>query len=458
MRDARPVRNLRVLVDSDVWARISAEQTGADAALRGLLLDDRVEMSLYSDDGPPADVERLQADGFIQGGVAIGWTVPTPSDDEMVAYSLTTATRTTVTRRALLTDQVLMPGWVLMEENGTADDAAALLIATAHEAEFDLLITERKAVLNTEVEDRGNCRFVSPEVALSLIALYVRAAGEYVLVKSSDFTGLAHRRGFYDRAAARLIPSLDTFVEQGGSDVVAARLLTIRRRARALIEARDRLALCLSEPITEDVADAVEATFTHALVDMVAFHDLLARVVNDMLPSSEQDVFQVKWQQDRWRRESVAEFPGLRAAWGDGGFAMSLNAALRAVRNEIHDVAPVIAPFRTRWGAAEISLAFQERVGDKVLGSLGKLSDDADPGVARTFADGHSIRPLVFIEFVLPWMFGSVEATLAALMPSLTGTAHPAAKGMLDSDAVGEVVDAIVHLRVVPANHILPLP
>ena len=125
-----------------------------------------------------------------------------------------------------------MPGRVLMEENGTADDAAALLMATAHEAEFGLLITERDAVLN--------------------------------------------------------------------------------------IEARDRLSQLLSAPITENVADVVDATSTQALVDMVAFHDLLARVVNDM-PSPEQVVFQVKWQQDRWRKASVAEFPGLRKASGDGG-------------------------------------------------------------------------------------------------------------------------------------------
>ncbi|MGC5224857.1 hypothetical protein ACPW96_20010 [Micromonospora sp. DT81.3] len=259
-----------MLVDVDVWEQLSKQRVGSEATLYRLLQDERVEMSLYSDDGPPPDVERLEANGYLRGDEAIGWTVLAPAYDEMVAYSVTTATRTTVVHRALIVDQVLMPGWVLTEETGAADDAAARLIATAHEIGVDILITERKAVLDTELEDRGNCRFAPPLVALSLIALYLRSAGEYILAASSGFIGTAHRRGFYDRAASRAIPSLDTFIGLAGESVSAARLLTITRRARALFEARDRLALLLSEPSTDDVADAVEATFTHALVDMVA--------------------------------------------------------------------------------------------------------------------------------------------------------------------------------------------
>ncbi|WP_220300044.1 hypothetical protein [Microbacterium jejuense] len=362
---------------------------------------------------------------------------------------MTTATRTTVVHRALLADQVLMPGWVLTEETGAADDAAARLIATAHEIGVDILITERKAVLDTEFEDRGNCRFAPPLVALSLIALYLRSAGEYILAASSGFIGTAHRRGFYDRAASRAIPSLDTFIGLAGESVSATRLLTITRRARALIEARDRLALLLSEPSTDDVADAAEATFTHALVDMVAFHDLLARVVNEMLPSPEPLAFRAKWQQEKWRAAAIAAFPELHDAWRDDGFAMLLNKALRALRNEIHDVAAVTAPFRTKWGPPEMGLAFHERVGDKVLIAVRGIAHNTDLGIARFLADGHAFRPLVFFEFALPWLFASVHATLAALVPSLTGEVRPAAIGILDTEAVGEVVDAIINIRVV---------
>ncbi len=451
-RDARPARRLRVLVDVDVWERISKQRTPTEATLHRLLQNERVEMSLYSDNGPPADVERLESNGYLHGDEAVGWTTLTPSDDEMVAYSVTTATRTAVVHRALITDQVLMPGWVLAEETGAPDDAAARLIATAHEIGVDILITERDAVLNTELEDRGNCRFVAPLGALSLIALYLRAAGEYVLAASTGFIETSHRRGFYDRVAFRAIPSLDTFIGCAGTSVSADRLLTITRRVRALVEARDRLALLLSEPSTDDVADAVEATFTHAMVDMVAFHDLLARVVNEMLPSPEPDAFKAKWQQEKWRADAIAVFPELRGAWGDDVPAVLLNKALRAVRNEIHDVAPVTAPFRTKWGGPEVGLAFHQRVGDKVLAAMHGIVDDTDLGIARFFADGHVFRPLVFLELVLPWQFASVNATLSALVPSLTGAEQFSANGILDSEVVGGVIDAIINLRAVTAR------
>jgi hypothetical protein len=446
-RDALPARKLKVLIDIDVWDRLSTEQIPFDATLYGLLLDERVAMSRYSDDGPPPDAARLEADGFLRGDEAIGWTTLAPSDDGMVAYSITTATTTAVERRALLTDQVLLPRWVLTNENGTADEADALLIATAHEIGADVLVTQREPVLNTEIEDRGNCRFVSPADALPLIALYLRAAGEYVLAKSSNFMGTTYRRGFYDRAAARCIPSLTQFVHRAEPQVSAARLLTVLRRARAVLEARDRLALLVSEPLTEDVIDAVEGVFTHAVVDMVAFHDILAHVVNELLPQPETDAFRIKWQKEPWRRRALDGVPALCEGWRDGGRAIALNSALRAVRNEIHDAAPLAAPLRTRWGPAEVGLAFHEQVGTTVLDALRKLECDSDPGVGRAFADGHVIRPLVFVEFVLPWVFTSVETTLAALLPRLPEREPPVRDPVLDSAPVGQAVDAIVHLR-----------
>jgi hypothetical protein len=175
-------------------------------------------------------------------------------------------------------------------------------------------------------------------------------------------------------------------------------------------------------------------------------------VVNEMLPAPEPDVFKVKWQQEKWRAAATAAFPELRDMWREDGFAMLLNKALRALRNEIHDVAAITAPFRTKWGAAEVGLAFHERVGDKVLAAVHEITQDTELGIAQFLADGHVFRPLVFLEFALPWLFASVEVTLSALVPSLTGEERPSAVGILDSEAVGEVVDAIVNLRVVRAR------
>lgn len=449
-RDGRPARKLKILIDVDVLQRLSREATPADATLHRLLQDPHVEFSRYSDHGPPGGAERLAADELLEGDEMPGWTVVTPSDDAMVTHSITTVTGSMVERRALFADQARGPGWALAMESGTSSDADAILIATAHEIGADVLVTDRQAVLDTEFEDRGNCRFVAPADALPLVALFIRATGGHVLAASSSFVGTAHPRGFYDKAAARSMPSLTQLVDRGQPHVSATRILTALRRARAILEARDRLALLLSERVTVDVADAAEATFTHALVDMVAFHDLLARIVNEMLPQPERVASRVKWQNDAWRRRAIAHVEQLAPPWGDEGFATLLNGALRAARNEIHDVSPTVVPFQTRWGPPEVGLAFFEPVGVRVMNAMNKLEPHAVSGIDRPFVDAYVFRPLVLMEFMLPWMFNSVEATLKAILPMLPAANTAREEGVLDSENVGEALDAIVHVRSIP--------
>jgi hypothetical protein len=329
------------VVDSEVWDRISVATDLPSRTLHALLLDERVQVSLYSDDGPPADAKRKRPDLVARGDEAIGWTVLSPVGEPLLQYLITTATESSIKQSGLSPDQIWMARTVLKIEGATDEnDFDARLIATVQEVKADILVTEREAILSTELEDRANCRFASAAEAIALVALYLRASGEYLYVKDRDFTAHTSTASrFYHQVSEHLIPSLGEFTHRAEGVVTAARLATIYRRARGLLEARDRLALLTSLAITDDVVDSVEATFTHALVDMVAFHDVLARIVNEFLESP-QSHRSSKWQHSGWRPVVLSEIPAMSAAWTDGQSAFVLNEALRAARNEIHDIVP----------------------------------------------------------------------------------------------------------------------
>lgn len=443
LRQAQPARPLRVLLDERVWRRL---QQGENASLHALLNSDQITTTAYGDDGPPADVPRRPSDTPWGGGEAIGWTVVTVTDDEMVPYQITTTTEKTVTSGALFADQVRMASMVLELEGGPADAHDALLIAVAQEIHADLIITERLALLDTELLDDGNCQAVSAADALPLIALYLRAGGTYILAKSANFTFTATPMRFYSRVAATYITALGEFVHRAEGHILAARILTLLSRSRTLFKARDHIALLISEPATEDNADEIALTFTHALVDMVALHDVLARIVNELLDPPETQSRQIKWQDTGWRTRAIDSFPGLDDPWSDDGYARHVNHALRVMRNEIHDVAPSIIPFKTKRGGTQVGLAFNVDVGTRVVASLNALNDARRAGIEQAFADGHLVNPHTFYEFVLPWVVRSVDDVLGALLLHLPERAPRQNSSGLSEEAIDESIRAIVPL------------
>ncbi|MBG6056436.1 hypothetical protein IWX81_002873 [Salinibacterium sp. CAN_S4] len=446
-------RNLRVIIDFDVWERIATEESWLARTLVGFLHHERISVSLFSDAGPPDDAPRTTMNPWKDVEHAIGWTTLSPSSDGMIAYSVTQTTADSVTSSALFVDSILMAQVTLSQEGREGvDDFDARLLLAAQETHADLLITDRSALLCTELEERGNCRVANDETAVALVALYLRAAGEYIYVKGPDFTARATPSIFYEKVSDHLIPSFPEFMLRAEGVVSSARLLTIRRRARSLLMNRDKLALLTSVKSTQDVADAIDSTFTHALVEMVAFHDLLARVVNEFLPNPEMSPRHIKWQIDPWRAQALTHFPSLTDAWANNGFAMNLNRALRAARNEIHDVAPVITPFRTRWGAPGVGLGFFDDAGGSIAHALRQLPDGGDPGIQRKFADGYVVEPHVFLEFVLPWMLQSVDVTLAALLASLPARGPVLHRSSIRAEVASESIALIAHLREVDSQ------
>ncbi len=385
-------------------------------------------------------------DSLFGGGEAIGWTVVTVTDDQMVPYEISWTTETSVSSAALFTDQVLTARMTLEQEQGMADERNALLIAVAQEVGADLLVTERAPLLDTRLLERGNCQVVGPADALALVALYLRAAGEFITAKLDGWSFTATRTRFYQQMAEAHLPSLADFVRRAGGSVSAARLLTVLSRARTLFAVRDRIALLTSEPATEDNAEEISLTFTHALVDMVAFHDVLARIVNEFLELPETDRQWIKWQNQRWRERATREFAELAALWSADGYASNVNQALRDMRNEIHDVAPSIVPFKDVDGAARVGLAFHVDVGTKVTMSLDRISQGRNYGVRQAFADGHLVDPHLFYEFVLPWMLHSVEDILGALVRRLPERASSEQTSLLPDDVRDEALRALARI------------
>jgi hypothetical protein len=446
----RPARPLRVLLDAAVWDRVTRGSDIFSRTLQGLLHNERVEISLYSDDGPPVDVERMPAGDWARGDEAIGWTVLSASDSPMLAYSVTVTSRSTISESSIFIDEITSARLTLKLEGAEDDeDRDARLIATAQATHVDLLVTDRDRVIASELEDRGNCRFASAAQAIALIALYLRASGEFIFIKDRDFTyDATTARMFFEQITDHAIPSLPEFVRRSQHVVPPARLATLRRRARAIFDARDRLAVLTSVAVTADVIDEVESTFTHAVVDMVAFHDLLARIVGQFLdpPCPPR---QCKWQYDGWRSSALAQIPELASTWAEGGASLLIDTALRGMRNEIHDLAPTSVPHRTRWGGAQVGLGFFDGSGRKVAEALNALPDAADRGIERRFADGYLVRPDVLFEFAFPWVLHSVNSTLNALVALLPAREAETPRSALRPEAVAESIGYMLPIRAV---------
>lgn len=444
--DGRAARALKVLVDAPTWARLQQSEDLPDILLRTLLQGEQIVMTLYADDGPPDEAERRPIDSLFGGGEAIGWTVTTMTDDQMVPYEITTATDKSATVGALLDGQIFAARTALELERGTADERDVLLIAVAQSIGVDLLLTERLPLLNTRLVVSGNCQVAAPADALAVVALYLRAAGEFITVKLDSWSFTATPTRFYQQLAEAHVPSLAEFVHRAEDRVSAARLLTVLTWARSLFRSRDRIALLTSEPVTEDVADEISIVFTHALVDIVAFHDVLARIVNEFLVQPEMEPRLIKWQNAKWCEQAVEQFPELRIPWTVGGYAKSLNHALRVMRNEIHDVAPSILPFKENWGAAHVGLAFHVDVGSRVKNLLGLLTDARGDGVWQIFTDGHLVDPHLFYEFVLPWVLRSVDDVLQALLGRLPERAPNESSSLLPDDVRDEALRAVARV------------
>lgn len=93
-----PVRDLRVLVDRDTV------EADSDGLLDMLLSRDRVELTQFSDEGPPPDAEMLDTEVF--GSAAIGWITLGPAKasagDPFAGRSLRVARGTTLHMETLL--------------------------------------------------------------------------------------------------------------------------------------------------------------------------------------------------------------------------------------------------------------------------------------------------------------------------------------------------------------------
>lgn len=123
-----------------------------------------------------------------------------------------------------------------------------------------------------------------------------------------------------------------------------------------------------------------------------------------------------------------------------------LNDALRVIRNEIHDVAPAIVPFKK--STERVGLAFHVDVGTRVMSSLSVLSDDRSSGIRQAFADGHLVDPHLFHELVLPWMLRSVDDVLQALLTRLPDRPTDPGESWLAADVLDASIRAIAHAEI----------
>jgi hypothetical protein len=328
---AVPPRALTALVDRD-------SVLDSEILLDLLLRRHGVEVFKYRDEGPPADAE-FTPDGFYPP-TAVGWvTVGQPSEDGPFAVrSIFTATETTVSESALLTEGLdYLP---LMLKNASSTDLEEndiLLYAVAEELGVDIMITNRAELLGSPLAT-GRLQVRSSLAAIAVVSLYLRGTEDTPAALSPTLTEMVRPAShYYTVIAEEYVPSLMIVADRVQTTTTEAERNLVEATQRKLGSAlarRDAVwRMALQHPSLAQL-DEMSAEVDALLLFLTSALDALARFLDSSM-SIQSHRSKVGFQREDWRA-------ALTSALGSG-FDLTpddvhLISAVSGLRNFTHGV------------------------------------------------------------------------------------------------------------------------
>jgi hypothetical protein len=405
--------------------------------LQGLLTHDLVSLLRYSDSGPPADVQHAP-DPY--PAAASGWLVVGDFDPIMNDWPVTAYDGETITETGFGGD---LPTFAerdaddrsyarLDAEEASAKRRADVVAAQAAKAiDADLFITTRPYLHSAAWIIVDGLVIATPEQALPLVGLYLRAQGEFVVWRNVDGRGSWTRnRGlFYARGAFELVPhgwttltALAYEAQSGGGDRVAAQLArTLFWRLEQTLVARDNMYWALNMPQDNDVADEALSAFDIAVLMLMGAVDASARIVHRLLNLEREKP--AAWQDKDWRKLVRSVSPLLGKVAGTSTHQESLRI-LRGLRNTIHgprlDPLAVAGELKHERTAVQLPADEQERmlVAMKNLGGLARF------GVERFGGDRYHADPAKLLDAILARITKMLDVVLEEIPVPKFPTAH----------------------------------
>ncbi|NEK87948.1 hypothetical protein GCU60_19600 [Blastococcus saxobsidens] len=346
----RPLRPLRVLADSELlpqdfeWSKLGL--------LTGLLTHELIETYRFADEGPPDDEPRLEDLHGVSGDRWVkGWAIlgdHDPAYDAWPVYWADEHSRTegSVWGNAHEAAARHTDSTAYLRE--TPDNAAelrrrdAVAAGVAESVQADLYITRREYLHSLNWSLASDVTFMTPEQALPFIGLYLRAQGEFYVMRWKGGSHTVNRGLFYLIGAREILPGSWRWFAgcaQHSSAAGTDRLLHLGQsalqRVDRVLELRDQVHRALNQPQDNDVADDALVAFDSALVFLVGALDAVARVAHQVLgiAGSARDV---GWRRERWLKKTATAAPDLAGLVEAGTPGAAVLTVLGTLRNTVH--------------------------------------------------------------------------------------------------------------------------
>jgi hypothetical protein len=347
-------RQMRVLLDVDSIGEPPSDQ-GHVGLLLGLLSHEYINLLRYSDSGPPADAPRRQLQWG--GSAPIGWAELGLRDAATDTRSVTYSDGDSVTHAGIMgnahvvaasdTASSAYSGLVEIEQRSRrVSDVLAAQVADATGA--DILISSRPYLYQMTWRATPDVTILTPEEALSVIGLYLRAQGQFPVWRNRDGLGsITFNRGlFYWVGTRALLPegwrwfsacAQHSHVPGNNDELLYLGQSVLERVERALRE-RDSLNISLNRRQSNDTADDTLAALDALTLWLMGAMDATARVAHKICVGDGEERL-AGWQHDKWRKKIEKHSPKLSQLVVPGTDGWHIVNVLRLLRNTVHSSA-----------------------------------------------------------------------------------------------------------------------
>lgn len=426
-----PLRNLSVLIESDLLEGLKTSTVTPDLILAGLLTDPLVSFYRYADDGPPSDMQAREYGTWAKAYE--GWATVEPPEPVMGMRQVTYADADTVASTGIVGDIVEFArddirgdvyGELGPKDAGLRREADALAAQVAASIGADIFITNREFLHQGHAAYTRDITVVRPSSALPLVSLYLRAQGRFITFRSPDGRGTftLNRGSFYWVAARELLPSawrwFGACVKESGANgdetLIYLGQSVLQRVQRALV-ARDGVHCLVNRPQNNDIADDILSGLDNIFVLLMGALDAAARVAHTVLklPLSKGKLRNIGWQNSQWLSLVRGKEPSLADVVADNSPGQHVVTVLRMLRNSVHGEAlqPLAVQDSGQRTATLLRLPRTDMA--ELLAACDALGGRSTWGVEERIPGRMHADPFVLLEQLFPRVIDLLESLIA---------------------------------------------
>lgn len=413
-----PLRRLVVMADVSCLVTDESGSWCPELVLSGLLTHEFVRLYRFADDGPPADLPRKKYGPY--GEAVPGWVELLPDQAGSDVRSLTYADSESMGHGGIIgnrtqtaqADAAARSYKELGEGVARGRREADSLAAQAAEAVYaDLFISNRLYLSETKIP--YGVTVCTPQEALALVSLYLRAQGLYIIYRGIDGHG-THKmnKGLYYWIGTReMLPTAWRWFGacvQHSSGVGDQSLInlgsSLLRRVQTSLQSRDELHIALNLKQNNDTAREVLDCLDVILVSLMGAVDVAARVAHQVL-SLQSDIYHAAWQKERWLKEVKAKDAALAAVVGPDTPGKRTITILRLLRNSVHGEALSSLAVHNMGGPIETRVRLPQADAPGILAAMDALRGRSDWGVKEIIPGRWDADPGTLVEKLMPHVF-----------------------------------------------------